>query len=227
MPATSAPPVPAPEAAAPSAPLSNRRRRKEARPSELTAAALALFVEKGFAATRLEDIAARAGVSKGTLYLYFTSKEALFTAVIEEGIVPTIVAGEQLLAQHQGDSLDLLRQLLLAWWAQIGGTHLAGVPKLIVSESANFPDVAEFYYEKVIKRGRALLGAALARGVARGEFRAVDIESCIDVLIAPLLMLAIWKVSTCFCGDSVDPQRFLTTHLELMAQGLVAKGTAA
>src|SRR5512145_278407 len=89
-----------------------RRRRKDARPAELTAAALDLFVEKGFAATRLDDVAARAGVSKGTLYLYFDSKEALFKAVVEDGIVPLFAAAEQQIADYQGGSADLLRHLL-------------------------------------------------------------------------------------------------------------------
>ena len=135
-----------------SVPLANaetrvpRRRRKDARPSELTAAALELFVERGFATTRLEDVAARAGVSKGTLYLYFDSKEALFKAVIEEGIVPTLVAAEQQLAEHSGSAAELLRKLLFGWWQQIGGTRLAGVPKLIISESRNFPEVAQYYH---------------------------------------------------------------------------------
>ena len=116
----------------------------------MTAAALELFVERGFATTRLEDVAARAGVSKGTLYLYFDSKEALFKAVIEEGIVPTLVAAEQQLAEHSGSAAELLRKLLFGWWQQIGGTRLAGVPKLIISESRNFPEVAQYYHDKVI-----------------------------------------------------------------------------
>ena len=127
-----------------------RRRRKDARPSELTAAALELFVDKGFAATRLDDVAARAGVSKGTLYLYFDSKEALFKAVIEEGIVPTLAAAELQLAEHNGSSVALLRKLLFGWWQHIGGTRLAGVPKLIISESRNFPELAQYYHDKVI-----------------------------------------------------------------------------
>ena len=121
--------VPRPTASAP------RRRRKEARPGELTAAALELFVEKGFAATRLEDVAARAGVSKGTLYLYFDSKESLFRAVIEEGMVASLSAAEQLLSEYQGPADELLRQLLFGWWEQIGGTRLAGIPKLMVAEA--------------------------------------------------------------------------------------------
>lgn len=202
-------PVPAP-----------RRRRKEARPSELTAAALDLFVEKGFAATRLDDVAARAGVSKGTLYLYFNSKEALFKAVIEEGIVPTLAAAEQQLAEHSGTARELLRQLLFGWWRQIGETRLAGVPKLIVSESSNFPAIAQFYYDNVIVRGRALLRSVLERGIAQGEFRALDIESTIDVIIAPLLMLVIWRYSFCHCGSEIDPETYLATHFDLLVRGL-------
>ena len=134
-----------------------RRRRKEARPGELTAAALDLFVEKGFAATRLDDVALRAGVSKGTLYLYFDSKEALFKAVVEEGIVPFLVAAEQKTAEYEGATIDLLRSLLFGWWEQIGATRLAGVTKLVISESHNFPEVARYYHDRVVLRGSALL----------------------------------------------------------------------
>ncbi len=209
-----------------SVPLANaetrvpRRRRKDARPSELTAAALELFVERGFATTRLEDVAARAGVSKGTLYLYFDSKEALFKAVIEEGIVPTLVAAEQQLAEHSGSAAELLRKRLFGWWQQIGGTRLAGVPKLIISESRNFPEVAQYYHDKVILRGRALLRTVLQRGIADGEFRALDVETAIDVIIAPLLMLVIWRFSLCFCGQETDPESYLETHFDLLVHGL-------
>ncbi|MFZ4538175.1 TetR/AcrR family transcriptional regulator [Propionivibrio sp.] len=197
-----------------------RRRRKGARPSELTAAALELFVEKGFAATRLEDVAARAGVSKGTLYLYFDSKEALFKAVIEEGIVPTLAAAELQLAEHNGSSVDLLRKLLFGWWQQIGETRLAGVPKLIISESRNFPEVAQYYHDKVIVRGRALLRNVLQRGIASAEFRSLEVETAIDVIIAPVLMLVIWQFSLVFCGREIDPESYLETHFNLLVHGL-------
>jgi AcrR family transcriptional regulator len=197
-----------------------RRRRKEARPSELTAAALELFVEKGFAATRLEDVAAHAGVSKGTLYLYFDSKEALFKAVIEQGMVPLFVAAEQQLADFSGSSTDLLRHLLESWWQQVGGTRLAGVAKLIISESRNFPEVAQFYHDHVILRGRALVRAVLLRGIAGGEFRQLDVETAIDVIISPLLMLAVWRSSLFFCAQETNPQAFLNTHFDLLVQGL-------
>jgi len=198
-----------------------RKRRKEARPAELLEAALSLFVEKGFAATRLEDVAARAGVSKGTLYLYFENKDALFKAVIQEGIIPVIAENEAIAASHTGCSFDLLEILLENWWLKIGQTAFAGIPKLIVAEARNFPELARFYYENVISRGRALVGAALRRGMESGEFRRLEVETTIDVIIAPILMLLIWRFSMSCCQNAEsDPQHYLRIHLELLRQGL-------
>lgn len=200
-----------------------RRRRKEARPSELTAAALELFVEKGFAATRLEDIAARAGVSKGTLYLYFDSKEALFKAVIQEGILPAVAEGEAILARHGGSAFGLLERILENWWTRIGDTHLSGVSKLMISEARNFPEVAQFYYENVIRRNRALVGTALERGMASGEFRSLAVDACIDAIIAPFLMVSIWRHSLACCLESqANPRESLDVHLDLLRRGLQA-----
>jgi len=198
-----------------------RKRRKEARPSELTAAALALFVERGFSATRLEDVAARAGVSKGTLYLYFDSKEALFKTVIQEGILPVVAENEAIAAKHTGTSFDLLEKLLDNWWGKIGLTNFAGIPKLMVAEARNFPEVAQFYYENVICRGRALVGAALERGMAAGEFRRMEVETTIDVVIAPILMLLIWRFSMACCqsGES-DSRLYLQIHMDILRHGL-------
>ena len=144
----------------------------------------------------------------------------MFKAVIEEGIVPTLAAAEQRLAEYEGSASDLLRELLFGWWQQIGGTRLAGVPKLIISESRNFPLVAQYYYDNVITRGRALVRAVLQRGFDRGEFRGLDVETAIDVIMAPLLMLVIWQYSLCFCGRETDPQAYLETHYELLLRGL-------
>lgn len=203
-----------------------RRRRKEARPHELTAAALALFVEKGFAATRLDEVAARAGVSKGTLYLYFDSKEALFKAVIQEGIVPAIAEGEALLAQHRDDPVQLLRCILFGWWERIGATELGGIPKLMVSEARNFPNVARYYDEAVIQRGLALLRAALARGIELQVFRPVDVDTMARLLIAPIVHLALWRHSfAACCGGTVDVGHYLETHFDLVLHGLMAEPT--
>ncbi|PKO45931.1 MAG: TetR family transcriptional regulator [Betaproteobacteria bacterium HGW-Betaproteobacteria-4] len=198
-----------------------RKRRKEARPSELLAAALGLFVERGFAATRLEDVAARAGVSKGTLYLYYENKDALFKAVIQEGIVPVIAENEAILAKHSGSSFELLERLLENWWTKIGQTAFAGIPKLMVAEARNFPELAGYYYENVISRGRALLASALRRGMESGEFRSMDVETTVDVVIAPVLMLLIWRFSMNCCQScESDPQTYLRIHMDLLRQGL-------
>ena len=198
-----------------------RKRRKEARPFELTAAALGLFVEKGFAATRLEEVAQRAGVSKGTLYLYFDSKETLFKAVIQEGVLPVVAESEAIAATHAGSAFELLERLLANWWARIGGTDFAGIPKLMVAEARNFPDVAQFYYENVIRRVRTLVGIVLERGMASGEFRRMEIETCIDVIMAPMLMLLIWRFSMAVCqNQQSDPAQYLAIHTDLLRQGL-------
>ncbi|MBV6539814.1 TetR/AcrR family transcriptional regulator, partial [Ursidibacter maritimus] len=120
-------------------------RRKDARPQELLAAALVLFVERGYAATRLDDVATRAGVSKGTLYLYFASKEDLFRAVVRENLVPVLDEAEQAIDSYTGHSASLLREFILGWWQRIGDTPLSGLTKLMVAESGNFPEVAKFY----------------------------------------------------------------------------------
>lgn len=207
----------------PLAPVPPRvRRRKDARPGELIAAALDLFVERGFAATRLDDVARRAGVSKGTVYLYFPSKEELFKQVILTGIVPVLDAGAQLLEEHRGSCAELLRALLHGWWERIGATQLAGIPKLMIAEAGNFPELARFYYENVIQRGRAIIVEILRRGTARGEFRAVDAELAIETLFGPLLLLAIWRYSFASCcpAASVDACRFIDAHLDLLLHGL-------
>ena len=187
------------------------------------AAALELFVEKGFAGTRLEDVATRAGVSKGTLYLYFGSKEALFKAVIQEGIVPILEQGAGLIDSFEGSTADLLSVLIGEWWQRIGNTHLAGVPKLMISEAGNFPELATYYHDAVIVRGRDLMRRTLQRGIASGEFRGVDVETAIDVILAPVLMMVIWRYSLGACGGTAhDPQVYLRSHLDLTLGGLVA-----
>ena len=146
-------------------------RRKEARPEEITAAALELFVERGFAATRLEDVAARAGVSKGTVYLYFANKEDLFKAVVREGLVSPIAEMKDFAAQYPGSSFALLRMLILGWWEKVGATGMSGIPKLLLGESGNFPELVRFYLAEVVEPGHEVMMAIVKRGIARGEFR--------------------------------------------------------
>ncbi|MBA5639130.1 TetR/AcrR family transcriptional regulator [Duganella sp. LX20W] len=200
-------------------------RRKDARPQELLAAALGQFVERGFAATRLEDVARRAGVSKGTLYLYFENKEELFKAVVREHIVNAIGEAEQSVAEFDGHSGELLRAILMRWWDQIGATQLAGITKLMMAEANNFPDLAQFYNEEVIERGNRLISSVLVRGVARGEFRPLDPDVMTPVLTAPVLMLMMWTHSFLPCDMSaLDPQAYMAAFIDMALNGLLPPG---
>lgn len=196
-------------------------RRKDARPGELTAAALELFVERGFAATRLEDIAARAGVSKGTVYLYFDTKEDLFKAVVREGIVPAIAQAEQVLEEHPGPASDILRYFLRGWWQMFGETPLGGIPKLLVAEARNFPEIARFYHDEVIRPGHALIKKVLARGMESGEFRRADPEALINLVFGPLLLRMILKHSLEFCESALPaPEPYVDTVIDFVLRGL-------
>jgi AcrR family transcriptional regulator len=209
-----------------SCPLSTRprwTRRKQARPQELLAAALELFVERGYAATRLDDVAARAGVSKGTLYLYFSSKEELFFALVRENLLPVLDEAAALIDGYEGSSVALFREFILGWWQRIGETRLAGLTKLVLAESGNFPEVAKFYHEEIISRSNALVMRMLERGIARGEFRAIDVNQAHMVVVAPVLMLTLWRHSFDACRpEPVSPQAYLDSMIDLLTHGLLA-----
>ncbi len=198
-------------------------RRKDARPQELLAAALDLFVERGYASTRLEDVARRAGVSKGTLYLYFTNKEELFKAVVRENIVPALGEAEDIISTFDGHSADLMRRVILGWWERLGATKASGIIKLVMAEAGNFPDLALFYQEEVINRSTTMIASMFERALARGEFRPIAVPVMTQVLVAPMLMLITWKhsIGPCSQGD-LDPLVFLDAFLDMALNGLLA-----
>lgn len=212
-------PVPAPVEAA------TRQRRKETRPQELLDAALALFVEKGFAATRTEQVAHAAGVSKGTLYLYYPSKEDLFKAVVRQNLVNLIAEGQEALAQCEGSSSELLGNLMMTWWERVGNTPAAGIHKIVLSEVRNFPELAAFYAAEVMQPADRLFSGAVQRGIDSGEFRPVPVHEVAHALMAPMIFLALHRHSfgACAppCGNpDLDPRQLIETHLDLVLRGL-------
>lgn len=204
-----------------------RERRKEARPGELLAAALDLFVEKGFAATRVEEVAQRAGVSKGTLFLYFSSKEELFKAVVRENISGRFAEWGEELKVFEGSSEELLCYCMTSWWERIGSTKASGIPKLMMSEAGNFPELVSFFQQEVVQPGNELIQRILQRGVERGEFRAVDPVYGIYSILAPMVFLNLWKHGGGSCGDArveLDPQQYIASQLKIVLHGLSATG---
>jgi TetR/AcrR family transcriptional regulator len=206
------------------APL-KRERRKDARPGELLEAALDLFVEKGFAGTRAEEVALRAGVSKGTLFLYFSSKEELFKAVVREYIGSHLRDGLELLAVREEPAAELLAYCLGQWWLRYGATKASGITKLMMSEAANFPELAAFYQQEVILPWRALIRGVLQRGVDQGEFVIEDIDSAVSIVMAPLMFLIMWQHAMKPCSaatQQIDPARFLKSQIDILLRGVLA-----
>src|SRR2546428_7740214 len=140
------------------------RRRKDARPEEIISAALEVFTDRGFAATKLEEVARRAGVTKGTIYLYFENKEALFKALIRQTIVPVIAQGEELAKSFTGSARDLFERLVREYWRLVGETSLVGIPKLMMPEANNFPELAAFHSEEAVKPRRRAWPESTQRG---------------------------------------------------------------
>jgi len=206
-----------------------RTRRKEARPGELLEAALSLFVEKGFAATRVEEVAARAGVSKGTLFLYFPSKEELFKAVVRETIAGRFAEWNEEFERFEGDSVELVRYCMHSWWERVGQTQASGITKLVMSEAGMFPEIADFYQQEVIRPGHDLIRRILQRGIDRGEFRSMHLDYAVYSLIAPMIFLLMWKHSMSACTPSsapIEPLSFIDTQVDLLLHGMLVRPTA-
>ncbi len=201
-----------------------RRRRKDARPQELLDAALDLFVEKGFAATRADEVAQRAGVSKGTLYLYYPSKEELLKAVIREHLSSRIAAGAAIADKHRGPMAALLRDVFSHWWQDVLDSPTSGVFKLIITEVRNFPDLAAFYHREVVEPGERLIGRIVQRGIDAGEFDALDVGCVVHSLMLPMVMVCLHKHSLGACvpqQDHFDAAVFIRSHVDLVLRGLV------
>jgi AcrR family transcriptional regulator len=178
----------------------SRTRRPDDRGPEIARAALDLFVTRGFAATKLEDVAKAAGVSKDLPYLYFKSKEELFKAVITEAIAGPLMKASEFVDTYEGSTEELLRALV-AKFREFAESPAGGVVKLILAEAGNFPDVARFYCSDFDLRGRELFAKTLRRGVERGEFRPLpDIDAAAIIVAQPLAMHSVWLRIWSWCA---------------------------
>jgi AcrR family transcriptional regulator len=200
------------------------QRRAEERPGEICAAALHVFAEKGFAAARLEEIARRAGVSKGTLYLYFEDKADLFRAVVQETVAPNI---EKIRATVGDDrSFAEAVRLLLPRFAEIvgAGLPLGAVAKMVIGESRNFPELAKVWHDHVVSKAIGMLAARIARAQEAGEVRPGDPRLHAFTLMGPMMLGLLWRETLQPVGGApVDLPALARQHAETVLAGLLTE----
>ena len=200
-------------------------RRKDERAPEILEAALACFAQKGFAATRMDDIAARAGITKGTIYLYFDSKEAVFKALARQSIGVRIDAIVEQVKASDAPSDELLRFILGTMGQFAATSDRVVLPRVLLAEVGNFPELAEFWRREIIDRGLGLFETVIARGVARGELRAVPLHHAARLCVAPFLVIIFWRsIFGKFDAAPYDYDGLIQTHVDTLLQGLVADG---
>ncbi len=190
------------------------QRRKEDRPQEITAAAFAAFAEKGFTATRVEEVAQRAGVSKGLLYLYFKTKEELFKAVIRSVVTPRVDELTRTLDRSDLSAEAFIRGPLLTFMKRLPGSPASVVIRLMISEAPKHPDLVDYYWDNVASRGLATLRQLLDRGVMNGEFRDSVVNELPQLFVAPVMMSIVW--GTVFAERSLDTDKLIETQVDMI-----------
>lgn len=190
------------------------RRRKEDRPQEITAAAFEAFAEKGFAAARVDDVAKRAGVSKGLLYLYFKTKEELFKAVVKSVVIRRVDRLIENVETTELSSEDFIRGPLLTFLQQVPGSPVAIVIRLLISEGPRHPDLLEYYYDNVVAKGLAAISRFVGRGVDRGEFRQSVVSDLPHLMLAPVMLSIIWGII--FNDKQLDTDKLIETQIDMI-----------
>jgi AcrR family transcriptional regulator len=190
------------------------RRRKEDRPQEITEAALHAFAEKGYAATRVEEVAKRAGVSKGLLYLYFKTKEELFKAVIRSFVVPKIDELTAVVDSNEMTSEAFLRGPFLDFVKTLPGSPVSVLIRLMIAEGPKHPDLLQFYWDNVISRGLAALERVLERGVENGEFRPSVVNEFPHLFVMPVVFSVIFRLL--FEKQSPDTDKLIEAQVDLL-----------
>jgi AcrR family transcriptional regulator len=198
------------------------KRRKAARPGEIIEAGLQEFALNGMAATRLEDIARRAGIAKGTIYRYFDSKEELFIAVVRSRIVLSLDQVEEMVRTFPGDTKHLLRLVLTEIYGKFVGSEISSIMRILIVEGKRFPSLVELYHREVISKGVAVLSLIISRGIERGEFHDGPAAREPRLIMAPTIMAVLWNLTFSAQGPiSIDT--YLDAHIDMILYGLGAK----
>jgi AcrR family transcriptional regulator len=200
------------------------RRRKEERPRQIIRAAMGAFAEKGFDATRVTDVARRAGVSKGLLYLYFRTKEELFKAVIKSVVMPRLDALSVNVERTDLTATEFLRGPFLEFACEVPRSPAQILIRLMIAEGPKHPDLTGWYWENVVSRGIALLRRIIDRGVAAGEFRPSALQDYPQILIAPVLFSVVWT-SVFSPHHALDTDRYIESHLDLILDAISLPAT--
>lgn len=208
-------------------PAKSWSRRKQARPGEILEAALEVFAEKGFAAARMEDIAKRAGVTKGTIYLYFASKEEVFKALARHHVGSSLADAMEQTKHFHGSVRDFLSMMFAIMAAKLEQDHVAIFPKIIIAESGNFPELARFWRTEVIDKALGMLTGVIAKGIARGELREVPPDYAARSCMSAVLMCLIWRAVFASTDEvPFDFKKFLALHIDILMRGLAPEGHA-
>lgn len=197
------------------------QRRKLDRPDEITAAAFEAFAEKGFSATRVEDVAKRAGVSKGLMYLYFKTKEELFKAVVKNVVVRRVDALLDTVETTELSSEAFIRGPFSQFMKRVPGSPIAIVIRLLIAEGHRHPDLVSYYYENVVSKGLAAISHFVERGIERGEFRRTAISDLPHLFAAPVMLSVVWRMV--FDKQELDTDQLIETHMDMLLEHLKAR----
>jgi AcrR family transcriptional regulator len=196
------------------------QRRKEDRPQEITEAAFLVFAEKGYASARVDDVATRAGVSKGLLYLYFKTKEELFKAVIKSVVIRRVDALLLAVDETELSSAEFVRGPLLEFMKRVPGSPIAIVIRLLISEGHKHPDLVDYYWDNVVSKGLNAISRFVERGVQKGEFRETAVTNLPQLILAPMMLSMIWRIL--FAKRSLDTDKLMETHIDMILAYLEA-----
>lgn len=204
------------------------RRRAEARPDEVLDAALALFIERGYEATRVDDIARRAGISKGSVYLYFQSKQAVLEGLVQRAVVPVADSVFGAVAQFRGDPRPFIAQMMHMMAAQLAGSNTLDIPKLVMREALVVPEIAEMYRKAVLDRAIPGVAGLISNGIEDGYLRPVEPELAVRNVVGPVLVhVLLFEIFGIAPEDGFDIDTFIDTHLDILFNGLSATPNAS